>query len=228
MKRRAWTPEEETLVRRKYPDTPTAELAEELGRTPRSVYSYAKIWGIKKSTAFLDTPASGRIRSGQRFGRSTEFKPGNIPHNKGLRGRGYAPGRMRETMFKKGNRPANWKPVGTVCVDTEGYLRIKIRESQPGEAGGSGNTRVWPFLHRHTWEQHHGPIPKSHTVVFRDKDRSHCDIGNLECISRAELARRNNIWSRYPKELASLIQLNGALKRKIRRIANGKEQDIGS
>jgi hypothetical protein len=128
---------------------------------------------------------------------------------------------MRETQFRKGERSGvaarNWRPIGTVLTDTDGYLRIKVREAVCGvEATGFGNTRVWPLLQRHVWERKRGPIPPAHAVVFRDGDRKHCTIGNLECISRAELMRRNSLWRQYPRELAEVIQLNGALKRKLR------------
>jgi hypothetical protein len=136
---------------------------------------------------------------------------------------------MRETQFKKGQRSGvaerNWKPIGTILPDTEGYLRIKLREAVHGkEATGFGNTKVWPLYHRHVWEQYHGPIPPKHIVTFKDRNRANCAIGNLELMSMADNARRNAMWNRYPRELQLAIMANGALKRKLRRI-NGKEQN---
>jgi hypothetical protein len=87
-----------------------------------------------------------------------------------------------------------------------------------------GNVRVWPLYNRHLWEQKHGPIPPRHLVVFKDGDRGNCVIGNLDLLSMADNARRNGMWQSMPRELAEVIQLNGALKRKLR-MANGKEQD---
>lgn len=134
---------------------------------------------------------------------------------------------MRETQFKKGCRAGaaenKWLPVGSIRADSEGFLRIKVREALPGEPAGFGNGKAWPLLNRHTWEQHHGPIPPKHIVAFKDGDRSNCAIENLELISMADNARRNTMWKRYPREVALAIQLNGVLKRKIRRITNGKE-----
>jgi hypothetical protein len=40
-------------------------------------------------------------------------------------------------------------------------------------------------------------------------------LGRLELISRAENMRRNSYHTRYPKEVAQLIQLRGALNRQI-------------
>jgi len=134
---------------------------------------------------------------------------------------------MKETQFKPGQRSgkaaANWQPIGTILADHEGYLRIKVREAMHGEATGFGNSKVWPLLGRHVWEQHNGPIPPKHLIKFKDGDRSNCSIDNLDMVSMADNCRANSIWAVLPRELAEAIQLNGALKRKIRRRANGKE-----
>jgi HNH endonuclease len=53
------------------------------------------------------------------------------------------------------------------------------------EPTGFGNTKVWPMYNRWLWEQHKGPIPPKHMVIFKDGDRSHCEIGNLELLSTA-------------------------------------------
>jgi hypothetical protein len=160
------------------------------------------------------------------------FPKGHVPANKGVRRPGWFAGRMRETQFRKGQRSGiaakNWKPIGTILPDGEGYLRIKVREAVCGkEATGFGNSKVWPMYNRYVWEQHHGPIPPQHLVVFKDRDRANCSIENLELISMAENARRNSMWTNLPRALALTIQLNGALKRRLRRL-NGKEQDHGS
>jgi hypothetical protein len=230
-RRRFWSDEDLTLLAALYPSLPTQAVAQRLQRTLFSVYGTAQKRGLKKSPEFLDSEESGRLRKGE-FRPGTEhtrFKKGQVPANKGLRRPGWAPGRMRETQFRKGDRTGvaarNWRPIGTILPDPEGYLRIKVREAVHGaEATGFGNVRVWPLLARHVWEQGHGPIPPGHVVAFKDRDRGNCAMDNLELISRAELAHRNRMWGRLPRELAEAIQLNGALKRTIRS-RNGKEQN---
>jgi hypothetical protein len=152
-----------------------------------------------------------------------------VPANKGLRRPGWHAGRMQETQFKKGDRSGiaakNWRPIGTILPDAEGYLRIKVREAVHGkEPTGFGNTKVWPLYGRYVWEQHKGPIPPKHLVLFKDGDRSRCVIENLELLSMADNARRNSMWNRLPPELARVIQLNGALKRQIRRLSGRNEK----
>lgn len=229
-----WTQSEMDHLRQHYPHKSTRKLAEEMGRTVEATYRIASKLGLHKTPEFLASPESGRLKPGQsRPGMAaTQFRVGQTPHNKGLRRPGYAPGRMSQTQFRKGNRTGkaaeNWKPIGTIMADTEGYLRIKVRESVHGqEATGFGNTQVWPLLHRHIWSQHHGPIPAKHIVTLKDGNRSNCAIENLELISMANNARRNSMWNKYPRELEEVIQLGGALKRKLRKL-DGKEQDLRS
>lgn len=224
MNGKPWNAHDLATLREMYPDRPTVEIAAKLGRSLSNVYVTARRLGLKKSEAFLASEASGIIGPGKAHdgrGAAFRFPKGHVPANKGTRRPGWAPGRMRETQFKPGSRRGaaaqNWKPVGTVVPGADGYLRIKVRETEPGEATGFRNPEAWPQLHRHVWEQHHGPVPDGHIVVFRDRDRTNCAIENLELISLAENLRRNSIWEkRYPAELTSAIMQLGQLKRRIR------------
>lgn len=222
--RHVWTPEQEIYMRDQYANVSTSAIAQRLQLPAALVYSKAARMGLHKSEEFLASSGSGRMMAkGVSLSPSTQFKPGQVPPNKGLRRPGYAPGRMASTQFKKGQctgaAAKNWRPIGTILSDYEGYLRIKVREAVHGqEPTGFGNVRVWPLLQRHVWEQANGQIPAGHVIVFRDKNRSNCDLDNLELVSRADLARRNSMWNNYPKELADVIQLAGALKRKLNRI----------
>lgn len=221
--RRRWTEAEKEYVAQHYANELTENIAKIVGRPVGSVYQLAQALGLKKSTEFLRSPESGRLRRGEYAPGSEKgwFKKGQSPKNKGLRRPGYGPGRMKETQFRPGNRTGmaarNYKPVGTILPDTDGYLRIKVRDAKHGEeATGFGNTKVWPLYSRWVWEQANGPIPPKHMVIFRDGNRKNCAIENLELISRSENARRNVMWNRYPRDLAENIQLLGAAKRRIR------------
>ena len=48
----------------------------------------------------------------------------------------------------------------------------------------------------YVWEQHNGPIPKTHMLIHLDNDPMNCDISNLRCIPRKYRAffRHNNWW----------------------------------
>lgn len=220
-RRRGWTHLDHLVLEALYPHVRTERIAQALGHSLPACYNMARKLGLAKSDEYLASPDACRLRRGgeNHPGRSTQFPKGHVPANKGLRRPGWAPGRMAETQFRKGERRGvaaeNYCPLGTIRTDPEGYQRIKVRDALAGEPTGFGNTKVWPLLQRHIWEQNHGPIPPGHTVVFRDGNRANCDIANLELISRAELMRRNTIH-RYPETLRNTILLLGALKRKVR------------
>lgn len=114
-----------------------------------------------------------------------KFKKGSVPYIKGkkleevLTPEGLE--RSKTTRYKKGNIPWTRKPIGTISKARDGYLWIKYRESR-GNKGRDG----WMQLHRYIWQQHNGPIPDGHIVIFLDGNRENCDIRNLAAVSKAE------------------------------------------
>ena len=209
MTRRPWTPEELVHLLSHYPDTPTRALAERLGRPLASVYQKAQNLGLKKTQAYLDSPASGRLRPGDGRGEAGRFKASMTPWNKGKR---YdAGGRSAETQFKKGERrgKANhlYQPIGAERITKDGYRQRKVNDDLPMQ-------RRWKMLHVIVWEESHGQVPDGYAVTFKDGDRLNCDITNLALIARAELCRRNSI-QRYPEELRELMRLKARVTRQI-------------
>ncbi len=127
---------------------------------------------------------------GIRCGRTGQFEPGLVPFNAGTKGLMKA----NRTSFAPGIVPHTYVPVGSTTVDTEGYHKIKV-----------GDPNVWEYIHRRNWEAAHGPIPKTHVVVFIDGNRDNTALENLELVSRAELGVRNKFKvSSLPPELRPL------------------------
>jgi predicted transcriptional regulator len=211
--RRAWRTADDAKLRRLYADSGSAEVARQLNRTISATYGRAKKLGMKKSAAFMASPAACRLGRGDNVGATFRFLPGHIPANKGLRRPGYAPGRMRETQFKRGQRPHTWLPVGTVKANADGYLRRKI--SDLSNNGSGANDKNWEFVHRRVWEDVHGPVPKGHRIWWRDGNHENCALGNLELLSDQEHMARTTI-NNLPRKLKDTIQLAGRLKRRIR------------
>ncbi len=228
--KRLWNPEDDALLVARYPHEKTAKLARRLRRSVTAVYQRAHLrLGLSKSAAYLASADACRLRRGDNVGKPFRFRKGHVPFNKGLRRPGWGPGRMKETWFKKGERSGiaarNWRPIGAILIDTDGYLRIKVREAGPGERSfGFGNPSIWPQLQRHVWKQAHGPIPAGHAIAFRNGDKRDVRLENLQLISRRELMARNSVHN-LPKPLARTIQLLGALNRQIRRRTSHEEQD---
>ena len=208
--RRFWSAEDDARMRELYPDTPTKDLALTLKRTREAVYARADTLGLRKSAAYLASADACRLRRGDNVGAACRFLPGIVPWNKGTH---YtAGGRSAETRFKAGHKPQTWVPIGTVVTDADGYQKRKVRDDAPP---GQGRFN-WVFLHRELWEQHHGPIPRGHAVVFRNGDKRDLRIENLELLTRRALMQRNTVHN-LPAPLPELIQLRGALVRKINR-----------
>lgn len=212
---RAWTSAEIEAVRTRYPNERCEDIARDLGRTPRGVYARANELGVRKSDAFLASGKAGRL-DGVRGG-ATRFAKGHVPANKGLRRPGWAPGRMAETQFPKGVRQGVavklYKPIGSERISKDGYLERKVNDDLPLQ-------RRWKAVHRIVWESAHGPIPPGHAVVFKPGRHSieagEITVDALELITRAELMKRNS-YHNYPQPIPQLIQLRGALNRKINR-----------
>lgn len=222
--RRPWSADDDALVRARYPDQSTAELAQQLGRTLLSTYQRAQKLGLAKTAAYLASPAACRLRRGDNVGAAHRFTKGHEPANKGLRRPGWGPGRMKETQFRKGERTGKaerlYKPIGTERVSKDGYLERKINDSLPFQ-------RRWRAVHLLVWEAAHGPLPAGHAVAFLNGDKSDVRLENLELITRRELMRRNTVHN-LPAPLPQTIQLLGALNRKInRRARTDEEQDRG-
>lgn len=115
-------------------------------------------------------------------GRTGRFSKGLIPWNKGIKGLSF-PG-MKATQFKPGNKPSNWRPLGSERVSKDGYIEVKV-------ADGRLN-KNWKAKHILLWEEHHGrTVPPGYAVIFGDGDKRNFDIDNLLLVSRAQLARMN-------------------------------------
>lgn len=204
--KKPWTAKEDRVLLRRFPNERTAGIARALGRSYGAVAQRAAILGLKKSKEFFASPAAGRL-NGRDIG--SRFKKGMTPWNKGMKGLDIG---GKATRFKKGQKPHTTLPLGSYRITKDGTLQRKI-----SEASGS-NSRRWRGVHELVWVAANGPVPPKHIVVFKPGMRTdvleEITADKVECISHAENMRRNT-YHRYPKEIAKLIQLRGALQRQI-------------
>ena len=202
MKRKAWSCADVLRLRRLYADKSNPELAVIFGRSDSAIQQKASKLGLSKSPEVV-----ARYR----------LKPGNVTWNKRLRNSTGLHPKCREHWFRKGQQCGaahrNWRPLGSELIDKDGTVLRKV--SDTGQ-----RRKDWRPVHVLVWESAHGPVPHGHIVVFRigtkTSDVAKITLDRLELVTRAENMRRNSRHNRYPPELNALMQLRGALNRKIR------------
>lgn len=200
--RKPWTPEEDALFREHYPNSTMKQMVELLGRSECAIYNRSETLNVRKSQEYLDSPNACRLRRGDNIGAEFRFKKGQVPPNKGVKGISYEG--SKPTQFKKGSKPANYRPVGTIRETRDGYLEIKVAEGM----------HKWRLLHRVVWERMNGPIPKGINLILLDGNPKNIKITNLSLVTKAQNMMRNTVHN-YPKEIVHLVQLKAALNRQI-------------
>lgn len=224
-----WTLAEVGILRDLYADIPTEDIAALLGCTRPRVYNKALQLGLKKSADFNAGDYSGRIHCGRSDPRmvATQFKAGHVTWNKGKPRSTGTHQNCRATQFKKGQKPANTTlPVGSyrIVKSKTGHRQL---ERKMTETPGPNHMR-WVPVARLVWEAANGPIPAGHIVVFKSPALrtvvlEEITLDRIECVSRAEHAKRNHPRSKNP-ELGRLVQLKGAITRQVNRIAREAEE----
>jgi hypothetical protein len=207
-----WTAEDIATLTARFPNELTSVIALDLGLAVHQVSAKAFALGLKKTPEHL---AKHRLQPGSQIGAAHRFKPG---HNGGPGGGQAAQRHPRviASRFKPGHRPAKTVPIGTLALSKDGYLKRKVADITPSRKG-------WELEHRLIWMAFRGEIPESHAVCFKDGDRTHVHLDNLELRARADIARANSIHN-LPKPLADVIRLKGALTRSI----NNRERKLNS
>lgn len=183
-KRTYFSPSEDQYIRDNYLTMPKRIMAVNMGRSRA---------GLRTRIIFLGLTLPEHIKA-ERASMS-HFKQGHVSFNTGKKQSEYtspeAIERSAATRFSKGNIPKNsYREIGKITIRPD--KNKKLYKFICVELGN------WQPLHRHTWEQHNGPIPKKHVVWFKDKDPMNCDITNLECIPMAECMRRNSASLNLP------------------------------
>lgn len=198
--KRNWTNDELCYIKKNYCNKYTIEIATKLNRSVRSVYQAANTLGLKKTKEFMQIALERESQKLKIVGTNTRFKPGHSTYNKGQKMSKEVYEAVKVSMFKKGNEPHNMKYDGheRICAK-DGYVYIRITKGK------------YVLKHRLVWEQHNGPIPKGHIIIFKDKNKLNLNIDNLQMVTLRENMLRNTL-TKYPKELQQLIKLNNKLK----------------
>lgn len=196
----------------------TIELSDEINKvfnmntTPDNIQNLKS--RIRRNEGFVFAPARN----------DGCIKKGNIPMNKGKKWDEYLTKeqqeRARKTTFKKGHKSANAVEIGEEHMrysgskpDDDGYLFVKVCD-------GKGN-KNWIPKQRVIYEQHHGPIPADHKVIFADGNRFNFDIDNLILVSNAEEFIMNQKGLRHDdKDLTKTGSLIAKVINKTQKVKN--------
>lgn len=121
-------------------------------------------------------------------GYDCRFPKGHVPQNKGKKMPPEVYEKAKATMFKKGQAPVNYKPVGSERVSVDGYIEIKVEDPNK-----------WRLKHQLVYERAYGPIPKDSVVFLLDRNKQNCELSNLKLIKRSELLIMNR-YHLYQKQ----------------------------
>jgi hypothetical protein len=147
-------------------------------------------------------------------GRSGNFEKGHKPWNTGTKG--LVP--PNSGQFKPGNIPANLREMGAELIDRDGYVQIKIAETNPY----TGAKTRFKLKQDAVWEAVHGPIPKGHKVRFLDGDKLNCALENLELVTNAEHLHMNRVgYSEVPPDLKPVAKT--LIKLEVKTFARKRE-----
>lgn len=194
-----FTKKEDQYLRDNYLLLPSCAMSRMLERSKSSARQRMKLLGIKVPAELIE-----------QFKKQSHFKVGIPASNKGLKQTQYmsaaAIEKVSKSWFKPGANPSNTKHDGVITMRLDKtkkrYQFIRVSEAN------------WIPLHRHNWMQINGAIPNGMKLIFKDGDTLNCSINNLELLTAAELMKRNSLHN-YPKPLAMMVQLRGALNRQI-------------
>ncbi len=125
----------------------------------------------------------GVIGEKRAHGKTGYFPKGHIPHNKGVNK--CTSEKCIPTQFKKGQKPLNARKEGEVWMKCNGQGPNRYFDYFT-----KVNGRIIPMRVK-VWQEHNGEVPQGHIVIYKG-ERLNYNIDNLECISRAENARRNH------------------------------------
>lgn len=87
--------------------------------------------------------------------------------------------KMKGTWFKQGHKAWSGKPIGSETVKNK-TVWLKISD------------KTWVRKHIYIWEKAYGKIEPNQIVIFKDGDRTNCNLDNLMLIDRNENLQLNH------------------------------------
>lgn len=108
--------------------------------------------------------------------------------------------------------------VGDEVLRSDGYVIVKTTNDK-----SIPKHKRWELKHRIVWQKEFGEIPKGYVLIFKDGDRSNCDISNLVLVKRevVTIMSRNSMFSKS----AELNEQSIAISKAILKLAE-KEREL--
>lgn len=197
-KPRLFSPEITEFIRKNVKGLYNAELTDLVNKTFKTCYNVDQI-GNYKMRLHLSSGLTGH------------FEKGHVPVNKGKKMSPELYEKCKATMFKKGHKNKNERPVGSERIESkDGYTYVKV-----------ANPNVWKLKHVKVWESVHGPVKPGHIVIFLDNDKSNFNIENLAMISkkinvRLNKNKRRSDFSEVTKAGIVLEQYKDKLRKRLK------------
>jgi hypothetical protein len=207
MKRVPFTPSEDRFIREWYDKIPGEQIAKALGRPRNSPRARMKVLGLVVPDEVRD-----------RIKREAGFQPGHTLH-KGMKEAEFrsADHIAKLTTHRQNQRgkPAHTaKPDGTIRMWKQGggekrYFVIRVKAK-------------WVLLHRHLWEQAHGPIPEGYRVAFINQDQTDVRLENLELTTTSKMMKDRHP-DRYSPEMTEVMKAHRELMERVNDLIKKKQ-----
>lgn len=119
------------------------------------------------------------------------------------------------TQFKKNQVPYNKKPIGYEFTSSDGYTYIKVAEPN-----------IYQHKQIYIYEQNYGKIPKGHSVMFLDQDKTNFNLENLILVeNKDKLTAKNRNLIFEDKELTRTGLLIAQLINKASKVKENKGEE---
>lgn len=150
-------------------------------------------------------------RKGYKTCSDGRYKKGVTPANKGVKMTPERYAKCAKTMYKKGNIPVGYKPLGTERITKDGYIEVKIAE--PNKWDRLQILVVQSMLGR--------TIDRNKEVIrFIDGNPKNCNPENLILTTRGAHIRINVREHGVTPEINKAIIQVETIKDKIRKVEN--------
>lgn len=210
-KNKIWTKELEDKLIELYPNNLTQDIADRFQMKLYTIRNAAHRLGLKKDKAWISKISRERVLDPNHGGRKFLFQKGSIPKNKGLKQSDFMSEeciqKSIKTRFKKGNIPKNVKPLFSERITKDGYIEIKVFENNHPKSN-------YVLKHRWEWQKHNPQIKSNEVIIFKDGDKTNCNIKNLSVMLKSDNMKRNTLHN-YPEELKKTIRLTSKIKKII-------------